>query len=48
MTRRGFLTSVAALSVGAQLGAAAQTRPARKPNIVFIFTDDLGYMDISS
>src|SRR5215831_17956052 len=41
MTRRDFLVSSVAV-LGTQLLAA----PARTPNIVFIFCDDLGYGDL--
>ena len=48
LSRRALLSSVAASAVLGWLGpVAAAPRPtARKPNVVLIYTDDLGYGDI--
>lgn len=48
LSRRNLLSSAAACALLGWLGpAAAATRPGgRKPNVVLIYTDDLGYGDI--
>ena len=47
MMRRSFLLGAMA-AVGGAATAGAQTSPARKPNIIFILADDLGWGDLSS
>jgi arylsulfatase A-like enzyme len=44
MTRRRFI-QIASAAAGASL-PAAQTGSARKPNIVFLYADDMGYGDL--
>lgn len=44
MNRRSFLGTVATGAVGAALGAAAA--PRKRPNIVLILADDMGFSDI--
>lgn len=44
-TRREFLRRMAAVSGVAALGGTARADTARKPNMVFILADDLGWMD---
>src|SRR5690348_14707648 len=43
MNRRNFLTTVAAGAAGLAIGEAA---PARRPNIIVILADDMGFSDL--
>jgi len=48
LNRRGFLKSAAvgALALSVPLGGLAKDAPNRKPNIIFIMVDDMGYHDL--
>jgi arylsulfatase A-like enzyme len=48
LSRREFLKSTAAIGTAAALGCAPKEGPleARKPNIIYIMADDLGYGDL--
>ena len=48
LNRRGFLKSAAAGAIGLALPlrGVAKDAPARKPNIIFIMVDDMGYHDL--
>ncbi len=47
ISRRTFLRSAAAITGGACLAPFADAAPRRKPNVVFILADDLGWRDSS-
>ncbi|MBL7134452.1 MAG: sulfatase-like hydrolase/transferase, partial [Phycisphaerae bacterium] len=48
LTRRQFMTSAAAgsLALSLPLRSAAKAAADRKPNIIFIMVDDMGYRDL--
>ena len=48
LNRRGFLksTAVGAIGLSLPLRAIGKEAPARKPNIIFIMVDDMGYHDL--
>ena len=48
MDRRAFLASLAAGTLGIACGPREARVPARRPNLLFILADDLGYADLSS
>ncbi len=45
LTRRSFLTATGAAAAASLLGAEAP-KPLRRPNIVLILADDMGFSDI--
>ncbi len=48
MTRRGFIRAAGCglAAIGVPRFAAARQRPARKPNVVLILVDDMGWVDL--
>lgn len=48
VSRRQFLATAAAGAALLTVPALGKTKPARKPNVLFILADDLGWADLSS